>query len=283
MGAFLPTIKKAAKAAVDFLQELATVGAPKSDTIGLAERLRLVAEDVRYLQKDARNGGQGWTYVSHDNVVDAVGDALVKHGVTFAANISGHHLETTGSKDSKGNLAFRTFIFTRYVFTCVETGQTQECTWMGDGTDTLDKGLYKAITQSKKTFLLNFFLIATGDKKADADQVDPDYRGGGSRNDNRNQRGNSKPTARPGQAKSGQPTDERQQAVARIRKSASNAKGEMDWALVSAEVSKMGHPGPYDPAKPGFQGWDVKQLNELVWLLTEGDDDAPLGGEDQWR
>lgn len=276
MGAFLPAIKKAAKAAVDFLQELAAVGSPSPDVDNLAERLRLVAEEVRYLQKDARNSGQGWTYVSHDNVVDAVGDALVGHGITFAANITGHHIETTGSKDSKGNLAFRTFVFTRYVFECVATGETKECTWMGDGTDTLDKGLYKAITQSKKTFLLNFFLIATGDKKADADQVDPDYRGSGKGRDNRSQR-HSQPTARPAQK-----PNERELAVARIKRAASD-NGAMNWGLVRTEISGMSHPGPFDPENPGFQGWDSKQLNELAWLLTDGADDAPVGGKDQWR
>lgn len=286
---FLPIIQKAARSTVEFLQELARIGAPAAETRSLSERLVAVRSKVAYLQKDGKNSGVGggFKYVSHDAVVDAVGDALDEEGIAFGASITGKEFVLTGSHDKNNNPVFRTFVFTKYSFTVPETGETREYTWMGDALDSLDKGLYKAITQSKKTFCLNFFLIATGDQKADADQHTPDYRGRQRSGGGGSQRSNQ-PTARPNGGQSnggGRSADDaaRAETVARISKIARGDDGKVDWGVIGSAVSSLHSPGPFDAGKPSFQGWTLQQLNDLAWALADGDDAGPAGGTDQWR
>lgn len=277
---FLPVIQKAARSTVEFLQELARIGAPAAETRSLSERLVLVRESIGgYLQKDKKNTGVGnYNYVSHDNVTEAVGAELVAQGIAFGSSIVGKEVIDTGSTDKNNNPVYRTFVFTRYSFSVAETGESREYDWMGDALDSLDKGLYKAITQSKKTFLLNFFLLATGDKKADADQTDPEFKG--RRRGGEAHRSNQ-PSARPAPQSNGDAA--RAEAVARIGKIARGEDGKTDWGVVKHAVSLLHNAGPFDPARPGFQGWSLQQLNDLAWALADGHDDAPVGGTDQWR
>lgn len=286
---FLPIIQKAARSTVEFLQELARIGAPAPEARSLSERLIAIRDKVGYLQKDGKNSGfgGGYKYVSHDAVVDAVGDALVEFGVAFGASITGKEFVATGSHDKNQNPVYRTFVFTKYSFSVPETGETREYAWMGDAMDSLDKGLYKAITQSKKTFLLNFFLIATGDEKADADQVDPDFKGRGGKSGGGAR--SNQPTARPngnGQGQAGKTNGNdaaRAETVARISKIARGDDGKVDWGVIGSAVSSLHSPGPFDAGKPSFQGWTLQQLNDLAWALADGDDAGPAGGTDQWR
>ena len=126
MGQFLPTIQKAAKGFVEFLQELASVGRPNTETRSLSERLVAVRSKVGYLQKDAKNSGfgGGYKYISHDAVVDAVGDALDEEGIAFGASITDKEFVATGSHDKNQNPVYRTFVFTKYSFSVPETGET---------------------------------------------------------------------------------------------------------------------------------------------------------------
>lgn len=50
-----------------------------------------------------------------------------------------------------------------YTFYDAESGESLAFEWRGTGEDSGDKGLYKAITGALKYFLLNAFLIPTGD------------------------------------------------------------------------------------------------------------------------
>jgi hypothetical protein len=44
-----------------------------------------------------------------------------------------------------------------------DTGEAWECKWLGCGQDAGDKGIYKALTGGYKYFLLQLFMIPTGD------------------------------------------------------------------------------------------------------------------------
>jgi hypothetical protein len=64
---------------------------------------------------------------------------------------------------SKGIPQYRTDVKTLHTITDSETGAECPCTSYGQGLDSGDKGVYKAVTGSCKSFLMKNFLIATGD------------------------------------------------------------------------------------------------------------------------
>lgn len=250
----------------------------------LADKLRRTMRQVHSLRKDGDNQAMRYRFVSHDHAAKSISKALGEQNVAFGAEVTDVVTTATGGSNKQGPI-WRIIVKTRYSFTCTDTGETRHHDWAGEGVDSMDKALIKAITQSKKTFLISTFLIATGDRDSDADFGEP-VQSSPSRNQNRNQRSET-PTARPNKSASadggGRP-DDREKAVARIRRGASDRKGSMDWDAVAKAISQMNAPGPFDINKPGFQGWTINQLNELAWVLTDGDDDlSPVGGEDQWR
>lgn len=124
----------------------------------LAAKLSRVAQSVTGLKKDGYNSHHKYKFVSHDSVVDSISKALSSEGVDFTPQI------TNVTQSGKNYL-----VEMLYKFTDSESGESQECKWFGEGQDSQDKGLYKAVTQAKKTFLLNKFLIATGEQFADGD------------------------------------------------------------------------------------------------------------------
>lgn len=295
MGGVLPLISKAARATVEFLVELAQLGAPKPATPTLAKRLLLVMGELpEFVEKDGENKNQKYAFVSHDMVVYVVRPLLVTHGVSFAAECWDYEYVATGSRDKNGNPTYRTFAKTRYTFTDVETGESRTYEWKGDALDTMDKGLYKALTQSKKTFLINFFQLVTGDPSAEADSKTQDYKGSGKSSSSSK---NTTPAARPGKcdqwdnggnqapSRAEVESNARRAAVGRVRALApGQGTGGIDWPEVAKAVSMMHNAGPFDAASPGFTGWTLDQLNELGNLLEEDTAPSnPAGGRRSWE
>lgn len=124
----------------------------------LAKKLAEVMGSVSGLKKDGTNTHHKFKFVSHDNVVNHVREAMANAGIGFTAEVVGV------SEMGKNILAE-----VRYTLTDTETGEVKECSFFGMGSDNQDKALYKAVTQAKKMFLLNTFLIPTGDQYADGD------------------------------------------------------------------------------------------------------------------
>ena len=125
---------------------------------GLARKMVEVARAVGGLKKDGYNAHHKYKFVSHDSVVNAVRNALADNGVNFSPSV----LDV--QQNGKSYL-----VQIEFTFTDSETGESEKSLWFGEGQDAQDKGLYKALTQAKKTFLLNRFLIPTGEQYADGD------------------------------------------------------------------------------------------------------------------
>lgn len=240
--------------------------AETAQATGLAYKLNQVMAAVRHIEKDGRNEHHKFNFVSHDAVVNSISAHLAETGVSFGAELVDYSSEMTGSKDKGGNAVVRYVVRSKYRFTCVDTGESQEYLWLGEGVDSQDKGLYKAITQSKKTFLLNVFLVATGDKIADGDH------GIGYENYSRQpkNRKNSNAPSRPQTANAPADPNPRRTGLKRallaamVRREPCDDKGLPVWTAVAKTISMLHGLPAFDPAKPSMDTWTEEQLKQLL-------------------
>ena len=125
-------------------------------------KMAVVLASIGYLQKDKRNTGQGYSYLSEAKLKDKIREQFVEQGLIFAYS-------TTGSREyeitptAKGTKMFVTEAWGVWSIIDSESNQQMAGEWRGTGSDTGDKGLYKAITGGIKYVFNTMFLIPTGD------------------------------------------------------------------------------------------------------------------------
>ena len=125
-----------------------------------AKMLKIMAE-VGYVQKEGTNAFHNYKYAKEADVVEKVRAALINHGV-FAFG-SAVNKGTKEYLNQKNVTQFLVSVDYKMTFVDVDSGEQYEATFPGDGADSGDKGVYKAITGAEKYALLKTFLISTGD------------------------------------------------------------------------------------------------------------------------
>jgi hypothetical protein len=142
--------------------------------IGLVKKLCQVMAEAGYIKKRGRNEKFNYDYATEADVVDALREKLASRNVfVFPSVIQAERKQH--SKTSNGGDMFITDIVVKWTFLDGDTGETQECLMPGCGTDTGDKGVYKAITGSSKYLFLKAFMLPTGD---DPENEKPDHHEG---------------------------------------------------------------------------------------------------------
>ena len=133
-----------------------------SDKKTLTSKLLEVSKAIKYLEKDKRNTQQGYKYLSEAKIKEVFKKAFEDNGILF--NFSTDNVrEYEISPTRNGTKQFVTIANGKYSFIDVDSDHELNGTWFGSGTDTGDKGLYKAITGGIKYVLNTNFLIPTGD------------------------------------------------------------------------------------------------------------------------
>ena len=128
----------------------------------LIKKLIEVSKAIGYLQKDKRNTGQNYNYLSEAKIKETIKAEFEKQGIVF--NYSTEDVrEYEISPTQKGTKQFNTIAKGTYQFMDSDSKNVLSGTWFGSGSDTGDKGLYKAITGGIKYVLNTNFLIPTGD------------------------------------------------------------------------------------------------------------------------
>ena len=132
------------------------------DTKKLVKKLVEVSKAIGYLQKDKKNTMQGYNYLSEAKIKETIKKEFETQGIVF--NYSTEEVrEYEISPTHKGTKQFVTIAKGTYHFMDSESDVDISGTWFGSGSDTSDKGLYKAITGGIKYVLNTNFLIPTGD------------------------------------------------------------------------------------------------------------------------
>lgn len=138
----------------------------QSAPLGLIKKLCSVMAEAGYIKKRGHNEKFHYDYATEADVVDALRDKLAARNVFVFPSVMQserkHHAKTASGGDM-----FITDVMIRWTFVDGETGETHECLMPGCGTDTGDKGVYKAITGSSKYLFLKGFMLPTGDDPED--------------------------------------------------------------------------------------------------------------------
>jgi len=128
----------------------------------LKKKLIEVSKAIEYLKKDKTNKVQGYNYLSEAKIKETIKSKFEEQGIVF--NYSTEEVrEYEISQTKSGTKQFNTIAKGTYMFIDTDSDAVISGTWFGSGTDTGDKGLYKAITGGIKYVLNTNFLIPTGD------------------------------------------------------------------------------------------------------------------------
>lgn len=111
------------------------------------------------LKKDGTNSEQHYKYLSERQIKEVVQPLLVKHGLLFLP--LGQRITGTGVTP-KGTQRI-TDVSVQYAWVDAETGEYISGEFIGSGTDSNDKGVYKALTGGGKQLMCNTFQIPSGD------------------------------------------------------------------------------------------------------------------------
>lgn len=124
-------------------------------------KLAAIRNDIEPLAKDGRNEKQNYGFLSDKQITQVVGELLQKHNVlvTHSDSIT----TETQYQTANGSTMFLITIKLDYAFNDVDTGEKVEGSVVGQGADTGDKGVYKAITGAFKYLYVKTFNIPVAD------------------------------------------------------------------------------------------------------------------------
>jgi hypothetical protein len=136
-------------------------------------KLLAVQAAVDRVEKDSENTFHHYKYTSIEGVVQATRDALIEQKVLIFAGE-----ESTQDRQRQTNQGEATVTTVHLTYTIVdaESGEKLVIPWLGRGEDPADKGVSKALTDARKTFLIQQLnLIRGDDTEADASTDERSY------------------------------------------------------------------------------------------------------------
>lgn len=131
------------------------------DGSNIGKKMLLIMNDVSYIQKRGYNQTQRYSFAQEADFAQAVRERLIEHGVSFTPYLENVEIKevTTG----KGTVMQIVTVLMSFTFTDTESGESVVVRMGGQGSDTLDKGIFKAMTGAEKYALKQAFLVPTGD------------------------------------------------------------------------------------------------------------------------
>jgi hypothetical protein len=127
----------------------------------ILQKLHKIQTEVEKMEKDGYNDFQNYNYLSETQVTLKIKKLLDENKVIF--NHSSQITNVITFQNAKGLTNFLTNILVKYSFYDIESGEKMRGEVCGQGTDSGDKGVYKAITGAIKYIFMKNFLIPTGD------------------------------------------------------------------------------------------------------------------------
>lgn len=130
---------------------------PTSTT--LVQGLSKIQKELDKIEKDGKNNRQGFDYVSESQVKSKLQNKLADHGIMIIPHYE--ILNSWTSQTNKGNTMNYVSVMGNFKLT---NGSEELIGSMpGIGMDSGDKAIYKAETGAQKNFLMQLFLMSTGD------------------------------------------------------------------------------------------------------------------------
>jgi hypothetical protein len=134
----------------------------------LAARLLAVRKSVDWVQKDGRNEHQRFSYASSTGVLSAVKGALDSEGVLLIPSVV--RAERSDRTTKSGGTEILTEIWLQYrIINADDPADSMTIEWYGQGLDTGERGVGKALTYGEKYLILKLLQIPTDDADPDAE------------------------------------------------------------------------------------------------------------------
>jgi hypothetical protein len=124
----------------------------------LIAKLAEVMASLKHVPKRGRNDFHKYDYATEADIADAVREGLASRGIMMIPSVQSVTWREVEVKSGKQAIATLTVL---YRFT--DGTQDLEFVMVGEGQDSGDKAIYKAMTGATKYALLKFFLMSTGD------------------------------------------------------------------------------------------------------------------------
>jgi hypothetical protein len=140
-----------------------TIQKPK----GLAAKMAAAMGEIGRVQKRGHNQAQGYKYARADDVAEEARAVLSKYGIAVYPDVLDYGIREVEGKNGKIRITWAKVAWT---FSDAETGESRTINVPGEGQDSGDKGIYKAITGSMKYVLMAGFLIPTGEGDPEHDE-----------------------------------------------------------------------------------------------------------------
>lgn len=154
-----------------------------------------VMAEVKRIPKNGFNKFHGYEYSTESDVKEGVRSLLSEHGLTLDIELKE---DSKALVDTKQGKQWLHTVKMEFILTDNDTGYMDIKTSKGEGTDVGDKGIYKAYAGCIKYYLINNFLLSTGEldtdpEAGDVDQVHNGNKGNkGNRNNGNNRNGNNR-------------------------------------------------------------------------------------------
>ncbi len=136
-------------------------GLEKASQKAIALKILTIAQEVGSIPKNGRNSFHKYDYVTEADVTKYFSKAMHKHGVAMFFSVLDYQRETYTTRANKS--AFLATVKVEVKFIDTESGESMSSIFYGDGADSDDKGVYKAITGAFKYAMLKTFMVSTGD------------------------------------------------------------------------------------------------------------------------
>jgi hypothetical protein len=142
----------------------------------LAAKLVLAMKSIDAVAKTGRNETQRYNYVTAADVGDEVRTALCQYGIAFTHSVT--NIERWERPTANGGSMMYVLVEADATFTDSESGESFPVHCAGIGSDTGDKGIYKALTGGLKYALrMNFIIPDNADPENDAGEKDEKPKG----------------------------------------------------------------------------------------------------------
>jgi hypothetical protein len=145
----------------------------------LYQKLLDIQRQIGVVEKDSRNQFHKYDYASIESVVGATHDPLADAGIVVLGGVNTLTDVTRNTREGESIVTTIELVFT---LIDTETGERLDIPWAGRGDDPADKGVSKALTDARKTFLIQQLNLRRGDDTEADDATDQRSAPNGSRN-----------------------------------------------------------------------------------------------------
>jgi hypothetical protein len=128
--------------------------------VRLLGKIAAAQESIETIDKDSENKFHHYNYASIEAIVKGTREHLLSHGLVVLA---GQTSLADEERDTNQGRSAVTTVRLNFRIYDVETGYAIELPWSGRGDDPADKGISKALTDARKSFLIQQFNLARGD------------------------------------------------------------------------------------------------------------------------